>query len=168
MTKEMRPCWMDCAPSVGPTTSSWTIRAGAKHTSRLQRVGQVLGILDGEVARDRRLAAVNLAIDARSGIDYAVEHDGYGLAEVGLGDGRPFARTLGIHGHAHLRLAILVKLVLGVGDDVTLQDGAAVARGDLQGVELEDVLLVESVGKLWRSRAVSGRWAAPAWPGGYR
>ena len=27
--KEMRPCWMDCAPSVGPTTSSCTMRAGA-------------------------------------------------------------------------------------------------------------------------------------------
>ena len=29
MTNEMRPCWIDCAPSVGPTTSSWTMRAGA-------------------------------------------------------------------------------------------------------------------------------------------
>ena len=29
MMNEMNPCWMDCAPSVGPTTSSCTMRAGA-------------------------------------------------------------------------------------------------------------------------------------------
>ena len=29
MTNEIKPCWIDCAPSDGPTMSSCTIRAGA-------------------------------------------------------------------------------------------------------------------------------------------
>ena len=38
----------------------------SRHTARLQRVGQVLGILDGEVAPDRRLTAINLTVDTGS------------------------------------------------------------------------------------------------------
>ena len=105
---------------------------GSRHTTGLQRVGKVLGILDGEVTGDGRLTTVDLAVDTGSGIDNAVEDNGDSLAHIGLGQGSPTAGTLGVHAHAHLRsTCIVVELVGGIGNDITLQRSAARGAGHL-------------------------------------
>ena len=113
----------------------------SRHTAGLQCVGQVLGIFNGEVTGDRALSTVDLTVDTRSRIDDTVEHDGDSLADISFGELSPAACTVRVHGHADLRLTgDIVELVGSVGDDIALQRSASVGRGDLQRVELEDVL----------------------------
>ena len=119
----------------------------SRHTTGLQSVGQVLGLLNGEITRDGRFATVDLLVDARSGVDHAVQYDGNGFAHIGFGQGGPAACALRVHRHAHLGLTRkVVELVFGIGHHVTLQRGTAVGGGHLQSVELIVVAELRHVG----------------------
>ena len=70
--------------------------------TRVEHVGQVLGLLDRKVTRDRRLTLVDLAVHAGGRIDVTVENDGDALADVLARQTCPLLRTLGIHRHRDL------------------------------------------------------------------
>ena len=61
---------------------------------------------------------------------------------VGLRQGSPATGTLDVHLHRHAGATLLVELVLGIGDNVALQRSTAVALGDLNGIELEDLVVL--------------------------
>ena len=94
---------------------------GSRHTTRLQGVGEILRILDGEVTADGALSTADLTIDTRSRINDTIEDDSDSLAHIGLGQFSPSTGTVRVHRHRDLRLAgQLVELILGIGDHVTL------------------------------------------------
>ena len=95
------------------------------HLARVERVGQVFGLLDGEVSCDLGASAGNLAVHSRRAVHGAVEHDGHRAAYVGLGELRPAARSVAVHLHGDAGVAHLVESVAGVGYHVALKRGAA-------------------------------------------
>ena len=106
--------------------------------TRIEHVGQVLGLLDGEIAGDLRLSLVDLRVDAGSRIDVAVENDGDALADIFARHARPLLRTFGVHGHRNLgRGAALGVLLGGFRNDRTIERSLAVGRRNLDGVEVE-------------------------------
>ena len=138
ITNEIIPALIDSWPSEGPTTVSWMILAGARNLTRIEHVGQVLGLLDGEIAGDLRLSLVDLRVDAGSRIDVAVENDGDALADILARHARPLLRTFGVHGHRNLgRGAALGVLLGGFRNDRTVERSLAVGRRNLDGVEVE-------------------------------
>ena len=105
--------------------------SGSRHTSRLQSVGQVFGIFNGEVARDGRLTTINFLVNARSRIDNTIQNDSYCLAYISLGELSPFTSTIAIHGHTNLRTAKIVKLVFCISYHITLNRSASVTGCNL-------------------------------------
>ena len=123
---------------------------GGGELTALEHVGKVVGIGLGEVARDRGVAAADLVLHVRIGIDLTVHHDGDLATDVLTGDVFPFDGTLAVHGHAHFRGAgHLVVVDVGRGN-VFAVEGGTLADVALEGHEFEigvglDAFTVESL-----------------------
>ena len=106
--------------------------------TRFEHVGQVLGLLNGEITRNRRIAALDLLAHHRRRVDVTVEHDGYATAHVVGRQTRPFGDAVGVHRHRDLGLGTALRIgFAGVGDDRTVQRRAAVGTLDLDRIKVE-------------------------------
>ena len=105
------------------------------HLTRLEHVGKVTSLLDGEAAADLRATTVDLAIDVGERVNLVVENDGDSLTDVLTGDAAPLTGALIVHGHRHDLTLQVVKLAGSAGNDVTVQDGLAVNRAQCDELE---------------------------------
>ncbi len=112
---------------------------GGGEFARLEDVGKVLGLFEGEVAGDGGAAAGNLAVDHGGRIDKVVEDNGHAVADILAGDALPLAGAVAIHSHGNLVAAGIAEILTGIGDDAAVEEGGAVAGVDADGVELVDV-----------------------------
>ena len=62
--------------------------------------------------------------------------------DVSLRQGSPAAGTLNVHLHGDAGTALLVVFILGIGDHVAFQGSTAVALGDLDSIELIDLVVL--------------------------
>ena len=111
---------------------------GSGNLTRVEHVGKVLGLLDGEIAGDLRLALVDLRVDAGSRVDITVEDDGDAFADVLARHARPLRGTLGVHGHRNLGRSAALGILLGsFGNDRTVERSLAVGSRNPDGIEVE-------------------------------
>ena len=113
-----------------------TCRSG--HLTRLEHVGEVFRLLNGEVTRDFRTSAFDLLANDRSGIDITVEHDGDAAADIVARQTRPVLNTFRVHRHRNLGFGT----ALGIGftrihDHAAVQRSLAVGRADLERIKRE-------------------------------
>ena len=104
------------------------------HLTRLEHVGQVVGLLSVEVTCDLRTATSDLLVDARSRINHIIKYDSYALAYILLGELGPSVASFRCHGHANL---ILIVNLLEVGRSINY-----------------DVATLGSIGKRWMTEVV--------------
>lgn len=78
--------------------------------TRFEHVGQVFGLLNGEITRNRRIAALDLLAHHRRRVDVTVEHDGYATAHVVGRQTRPFGDAVGVHRHRDLGLGTALRI----------------------------------------------------------
>ena len=111
------------------------------HLTGLKHVGKVSGFFDGEVACDGRLAAFDLVVHIRSGVNLVVKDDCYLLSYVLTGDACPVAGTFGVHAHRNLVTAELVIVGGCVAHSFAVESGLTAVG--TEGVESEtEIMLV--------------------------
>ena len=121
---------------------------GSGHLTRLEHVGQVLCLLGSEATRDFRASTGDFTFYVGGAVNIVVEHDGDAAVNVQLGELSPAAGTLDVHLHVYAGTAHLVVRVAGVGDDVALEGGTAVALCHADGIEVVVVGTVSVVDTL--------------------
>ena len=104
----------------------------------MQHVGKVVGLFDGEIARNLGVAAVDLAIHVGVGIYLVVEHNGHLAVDVGTGEARPLACALVVHLHGHHLALQLLIFALSLGHHVAVHLCLALRSG-LDGNQAEAV-----------------------------
>ena len=124
----------------------------SREFTRLEDVGEVGRLFDGEIAGDAGIAAGDLVDDVRIGVDHAVEDDGDLLADVVLGQAGPDVGAFRVHGHGDAGGAAVDTLSVigntGVGDGTAVERGLAVTGGGLDSDEFINVAARYAVGRL--------------------